>query len=201
MNLFDLSGVAVPAGFRADGLPFGITLVGPRGADRDLLHIAGQVQRASVATMGALHVPLPDRPTPPSAHLRDGYVPLAVCGAHMQGLPLNHQLRDRGGYLLQATTTAPRYRLFALPDGPPRRPGMIRVRQDGARIQLEVWALPTEQVGSFIAAIPAPLGLGKIELESGALVTGFLCEGYASQGATDITSYGGWRDYVKAVVL
>jgi len=200
MNLFDLSGVAVPAGFRADGLPFGITLIGPRGADRDLLHIAGQVQRASVTTLGALQVPLPDRPVAP-ARLRDGFVPLAVCGAHMQGLPLNHQLRDRGGYLLQATTTAPRYRLFALPGGPPHRPGMIRVHQDGARIELEVWALPTEQVGSFIAAIPSPLGMGKIELDSGALVTGFLCEGYASEGAADITSYGGWRDYLKAAVL
>ena len=203
MNLFDLSGVAVPAGFRADGLPFGITLVGPRGADRDLLRIAGQVQRASVTTLGALHVPLPHRPVPPvpPARLRDGYVPLAVCGAHMQGLPLNHQLRDRGGYLLQVTATAPRYRLFALPGGPPHRPGMMRVQGDGARIELEVWALPAEQVGSFIAAIPAPLGTGKVELDSGAWVTGFLCEGYASQGAADITSYGGWRDYVKAAVL
>jgi allophanate hydrolase len=200
MNLFDLSGVAVPAGFRADGLPFGITLAGPRGTDRDLLDIAGRVQRASVTTLGALRMPLPVR-RPPPARLRDGYVQLAVCGAHMQGLPLNHQLRDRGGYLVQAATTAPSYRLFALPGGPPQRPGLIRVRQDGAHIQLEVWALPTEQVGSFIAAIPAPLGMGKIELDSGALVTGFLCEGYASEGAADITSYGGWRDYVKAAVL
>src|SRR6267154_1199719 len=192
MNLFDLSGVAVPAGFRADGLPFGITLVGPRGADRDLLHVAGQVQRASVTTLGALHVPLPHRPVPPG-RLRAGFMPLAVCGAHMQGLPLNHQLRDRGGYLIHATTTAPRYRLFALPGGPPHRPGIMRVLKDGARIELEVWALPTDQVGSFIAAIPAPLGMGKIELDSGALVTGFLCEGYASEGAADITSYGGWR--------
>jgi allophanate hydrolase len=200
MNLFDLSGVAVPAGFRADGLPFGITLVGPRGADRDLLQVAGQVQRASVTTVGALHVPLPHRPVPP-ARLREGFMPLAVCGAHMQGLPLNHQLRERGGFLIQATTTAPRYRLFALPGGPPLRPGLIRVFKDGARIELEVWALPTEQVGSFIAAIPAPLGMGKIELDSGAWVTGFLCEGYASEGAADITSYGGWRDYVKAAVL
>jgi allophanate hydrolase len=205
MNLFDLSGVAVPAGFRADGLPFGITLVGPRGADRDLLHIAGQLQRASVATLGALQAPLPAPPperrvASPSARLRDGFVPLAVCGAHMRGLPLNHQLRDRGGYWLETTTTAPHYRLFALPDGPPHRPGMIRVQQAGARIELEIWALPTEQVGSFVAAIPAPLGLGKIELDSGALVTGFLCEGYASRGATDITSHGGWRDYVKAAM-
>jgi allophanate hydrolase len=200
MNLFDLSGVAVPAGFRADGLPFGITLVGPRGADRDLLQVAGQVQRASVTTLGALKVPLPERGVTPT-RLRDGCLPVAVCGAHMQGLPLNHQLRDRGAYLLEATTTAPSYRLFALPGGPPLRPGMMRVLKDGARIKLELWALPTEQLGSFIAAIPAPLGLGKIELDSGAFVTGFLCEGYASQGATDITSYGGWRDYVAAATL
>jgi allophanate hydrolase len=201
MNLFDLSGVAVPAGFRADGLPFGITLVGPRDTDRNLLRIAGRVQRASVTTLGALQAPLPELREPPPAGLRDGYVALAVCGAHMQGLPLNHQLRDRGGFFVQATTTAPRYRLFALPGGPPHRPGMMRVHEDGARIALEVWALPTEQVGSFIAAIPAPLGVGTIELDSGALVTGFLCEGYASEGAADITSYGGWRDYVRAAVL
>jgi allophanate hydrolase len=200
LNLFDLAGVAAPAGFRSDGLPFGITLVGPRGTDHELLRIAGHVQRASVATLGALQLPLPEL-RKPAARLRDGYVALAVCGAHMEGLPLNHQLRDRGGYLLQATATAPRYRLFALPGGPPHRPGMMRVRADGARIELEVWALPTAQVGSFIAAIPAPLGMGKIELDSGALVTGFLCEGYASEGAADITSYGGWRDYVKAALL
>jgi allophanate hydrolase len=146
-----------------------------------------------------LQAPLPEL-REPAARLRDGYVALAVCGAHMQGLPLNHQLRDRGGYMLQATTTAPRYRLFALPGGPPHRPGMIRVRDDGARIELEVWALPTQAMGSFMAAIPAPLGLGTIELDSGALVTGFLCEGYASEGAADITRYGGWRDYVKAAL-
>src|ERR1700676_4005524 len=154
MRLFDLAGVAAPAGFRSDGLPFGITLVGPRGTDRELLRIAGHVQRASVATLGALQLPLPEL-REPAARLRDGYVALAVCGAHMQGLPLNHQLRDLGGYLLQATTTAPRYRLFALPFGPPHRPGMMRVRDEGARIELEVWALPTQAMGSFIAAIPA----------------------------------------------
>src|SRR5579859_1349556 len=197
MNLFDLSGVAVPAGFRADGLPFGITLVGPRGADRGLLHIAGQVQRASVTSVGALGVPVPPPdPRESPVCLREGFMALAVCGAHMQGLPLNDQMRSRGGYLLETTTTAPCYRLFALPGGPPARPGMVRVAENGARIELEVWALPTEQMGSFIAAIPAPLGVGKIELDSGEWVTGFLCEGYAREQAADITSYGGWRDYL-----
>jgi allophanate hydrolase len=199
MNLLDLTGVAVPAGFRADGLPFGITLAGPRGAERDLLLIAGRVQRASVTTLGALAAALPEEPEPPPLNrLREGFMALAVCGAHMQGLALNHQLRERGGYWLETTATAPRYRLFALPGGPPHRPGLLRVPTDGARIALEVWALPMEHMGSFIAAIPAPLGLGKIELASGSLVTGFLCEGHAIEGATDITRHGGWRAYVTA---
>jgi allophanate hydrolase len=200
MNLFDLSGVAVPAGFRADGMPFGVTLVGPRAADHGLLEVAGRLHRASVTRLGALDLSVPAHAAP-RALLRNGYVTMAVCGAHMQGLPLNHQLRDRGGYLMQVASSAPRYRLFALPGGPPRRPGMIRVNEDGAAIELEIWALPTEQVGSFVAGIPAPLGVGKIELASGELVTGFVCEGYAADGAADITCYGGWRAYVKAAFV
>ena len=197
MNLFDLSGVAVPAGFRTDGMPFGVPLVGPRAAERALLEVAGRLQRACVATMGALDLALPAR-SAPTMRLKEGFVTMAVCGAHMDGLPLNHQLRERGGYLIEAARTAEHYRLFALPGGPPRRPGLIRVAADGLSIDLEVWALPTEHVGSFIAGIPAPLGIGKIELESGAWVTGFSCEGYAAEGATDISSYGGWRSYLKA---
>jgi allophanate hydrolase len=122
---------------------------------------------------------------------------LAVCGAHMQGLPLNHQLRDRGARLLEIASTAPRYRLYALPGGPPHRPGLLRVSDGGAAIELEIWALPADQVGSFVAAIPAPLGVGKIELDSGAVVTGFLCEAYAADGAADITHHGGWRAYLR----
>ena len=200
MNLFDLSGVAVPAGFRADGMPFGVTLVGPTGADDELLHLAGRLQRACVTTVGASTERLPAMESA-RTHLKAGYVGLAVCGAHMEGLPLNHQLRERGGYLLEVTRTAAHYRLFCLPGGPPRRPGLIRVNQDGEAIDLEVWALPVEQVGGFLAAIPAPLGLGKVELSTGALVTGFICEGAAAEGAADISSYGGWRPYLKAAAL
>jgi allophanate hydrolase len=209
MNLFDLAGVAVPAGFRADGLPFGVTLVGPRATDHALLEVAGRLHRSLVTTVGALDVALPDGRAPgpplsataPLQALRQGYAALAVCGAHMQGLPLNHQLVERGGYLARLTSTAASYRLFALQGGPPRRPGMVRVNEDGAAIEVEVWALPTEQVGSFVQDIPAPLGLGKIELASGDLVTGFVCESYALDGAADISSYGGWREYVKAAFV
>jgi allophanate hydrolase len=188
MNLFDLTGVAVPAGFRSDGLPFGVTLVGPRGAEKALLGLAGRFQSESPG--------LQDNP-----ELDPGCVAIAVCGAHMAGLPLNHQLQTRGGYRLQSTHTAAAYRLFSLPGGPPQRPGLIRVAQDGARIEVEVWALPSDQVGSFISGIPAPLGIGKVELESGAWVSGFICEGYAADGAADISSYGGWRAYLDAAVL
>lgn len=204
MNLFDLAGVSVPAGFRADGLPCGVTLVGPRASDRALLQIAGRLQRASVTRVGALQTPLPAAEVGATAdlgamaELRPGHLAVAVCGAHLQGLPLNHQLRDRGGYLLQATVSAPRYRLFALPGGPPLRPGMIRVSVGGAAIEVEVWAVPAEHVGSFVAGIPAPLGIGKIELDGGAWVSGFICEGFATEKATDITQFGGWRAYLKA---
>lgn len=195
MNLFDLAGVAVPAGFRSDGLPFGVTLVGPQSSDRALLALADTVHRSSVTRLGATNMPL----SPPSAEapaLATGYIALAVCGAHMEGLALNHHLRDRGGYLMQRTHTSPSYRLFALPGGPPHRPGLVRVPRGGAAIDIEIWALPTEQLGSFVASIPAPLGIGKVQLESGTEVAGFICEGYAASGAADITGFGGWRAYL-----
>jgi allophanate hydrolase len=200
LNFFRLSGVAVPAGFRADGLPFGVTLVGRDNTDRALLALAGRLHRSCVTTLGALGLP----PPPLVAQvpvLAPGYTAIAVCGAHMQGLPLNHQLRDRGAYLLQMTRTAPHYRLFVLPGGPPRRPGLVRVANGGAPVEVEVWAVPTESVGSFLSSIPAPLGLGTLELEQGAPRLGFLCEAYAAaDGAADITSYGGWRAYLRAVL-
>jgi allophanate hydrolase len=195
MNLFDLAGVAVPAGFRNDGLPFGVTLVGPQASDRALLALADTLHRASTIALGAMRLPMP-APTTPAISLEAGYVALAVCGAHMQGLPLNHQLRDRGGYFMQRTHTAPFYRLLALPGGPPYRPGLMRTSTPGAPIEIEIWALPTEQLGSFVQGIPAPLGIGKIELQNGVGVAGFICEGYAATGAADITEFGGWRAYI-----
>jgi allophanate hydrolase len=203
MNLFDLAGVALPSGFRADGLPFGVTLVGPRAADRALLEVAGMLHRAAGVPLGAMGLGMPDatqQPAQPTA-LLEGYSLLAVCGAHMDGLPLNGQLRERHGYLVEVARTAARYRLYSLPGGPPRRPGLIRVNADGHEIELEVWALPQESVGSFLAGIPAPLGIGKIELESGRWVSGFICEGCAADDSADITGYGGWRAYLKAATL
>jgi allophanate hydrolase len=123
---------------------------------------------------------------------------IVVCGAHMLGLPLNHQLAERAGRLLRQTRTAPCYRLYALPGGPPFRPGLIRQAEGGAAIEVEVWELPARHVGSFLAGIPAPLGLGTVALEDGTTETGFICEGYAAQGARDITELGSWRIFLAA---
>jgi allophanate hydrolase len=198
VNLLDLAAVAVPAGFRSDGVPFGVTLVGRAGSDDELLRLADSVQRARIEKVGALDVALPAaRYSPVKAS--DDSIAVAVCGAHMVGLPLNHQLTSRGARLLQRTRTIPAYALYALPGGPPHRPGMIRVAQGGAAIEVEVWSVPATQFGSFVNAIAAPLTIGKVELQDGSHVSGFICEAYAAQGAREITSLGGWRHYMETV--
>ena len=117
----------------------------------------------------------------------------------MSGLPLNGQLTELGGRLESAGKTAPVYRFYALPGGPPRRPGMVRVAQGGGAVELEVWSLPAAAVGRFLRKIPAPLGLGTVTLADGSGVPGFLCESHATAGAEDITSLGGWRAYLKTL--
>jgi allophanate hydrolase len=201
MNLFELAGVAVPTGFRTDGLPFGVTLVGPDSSERALLTLAQPLHQASVSTLGAMPWPVPAATSPPATSgisLASGHLALAVCGAHMQGLALNHQMIERGAYLLQRTRSAANYRLYALPGGPPQRPGMIRVPTGGGAIDLEVWAMPAEHMGSFVLGVGAPLGIGKVELQDGSQVCGFICEGHAAATAADITHFGGWRPYLAA---
>ncbi len=197
MNLLDLAAIAVPAGFQKDGLPFGITLVAPAFTDEALCALGGAIHRRLVPRMGATAATLPPAEDAMESGTSSGIVRLAVCGAHMSGLPLNHQLTERGGRLVQTCRTAPRYRLFALTGFSPPRPGMVRAESGGHAIEVEVWALPTESVGSFIEGIPAPLGIGTVELETGELVRGFLCEGYAVAGAEDVSRLGGWRAYLK----
>ena len=199
VNLLDLAAVAVPAGFRNDGIPFGVSIVGRAGSDYELLELAGRVQRARVERIGALDAPLP--PLRQSAPPAEDDISVAVCGAHMRGLPLNHQLTGRGARFLRRTRTNPVYTLYALPGGPPHRPGLIRVAHGGAAIEVEVWAVPAAEFGSFVNAVPAPLTIGKVELQDGSRVSGFVCEAYAAEGARDITSLGGWRGYLETVKM
>lgn len=179
VNLLDLAAIAVPGGLRDDGLPFGVSFIAPAGADRRLLQLAARWEGAAEASA-----------------LAPGTVRVAVVGAHLSGQPLNHQLTSRGATLEQATRTAPRYRLFALPTTPPK-PGLIR--QDapvGVGIDVEVWQMPVAAFGSFVAEIPGPLGIGTLELQDGTTVHGFVCESYAVADAPEITHLGGWRAYL-----
>lgn len=191
MNLLDYAAVSVPTGFLSNGLPSGVTLFGRVFTDQYLLGLADAFQRALPLLLPGGAQIAPEPPAAAASHDRQA---LVVCGAHLDGLALNGQLRERGGRLLAATESAACYRLYALADG--RRPGMVRDESGGAAIAVEVWELPSAELGSLLAAIPAPLGLGKVELADGRWLSGFICEAYGLQGATDITAYGGWRAWL-----
>ena len=184
VNLLDLCAIALPAGYLPGGLPWGITLVAPAFCDDHLLRLGARFLAESE----------PPRALSPAGPTTQ----LVVCGAHLRGLPLNHQLTDRGARLVRATRTAPLYRFYALPDMTLPKPGLVRVPEGGAAIDVEVWEVPVATYGSFVACIPAPLGVGAIILENGSQVQGFLCEAAAVPGACDITAMGGWRAFLRS---
>lgn len=200
VNLLDYAALSVPSSLRADGLPFGITLIGPCGSDLALAELGQRYHHATGLAQGATGLPLPaPRPVPGLATPSAGTLPIVVVGAHLSGMPLNGQLTERGATLLRATTTAAAYRLYALPGTTPPKPGLQRSEEaGGAAIDVEVWALPLAQVGSFLALIPPPLGLGSVELADGSWAKGFICEGHALAGAQDVTHHGGWRAYIAS---
>lgn len=203
VNLLGWAALAVPAGITSAGLPFGVTFIGPARSDAALARWGQRWQNATGLTLGATSRRLPDEPAaePASAPpwpATQPTLPLAVVGAHLSGLPLNGQLLERGATLREATHTAPLYRLYALPGTTPPKPGLQRVAEGGQAIAVEVWDLPLQHVGSFLALIPQPLGLGTLELADGRRVHGFLCESVALQGARDITGFGGWRAFVAS---
>lgn len=197
VNLLDMCALALPGGFRDDGLPVGITLIGAAWQDGALAEFGRRWQRHRPWKAGATDNALP-APAEPEAGSDDGMVTVAVVGAHLTGMPLNHQLTDRGAVLLESTRTAPCYRLYALANTTPPKPGLIK-GADGAAIEIELWKLPVSEFGSFVALIPAPLGIGTLETEDGRQVKGFICEGWAIDDATDITALGGWRHYIRGL--
>jgi len=191
MNLLDLAALALPAGFLPSGLPWGVTIFAPAFSDWHLLDFARHwpVWQAD----GTVLPP----PGGPAVHPPVPALDIAVCGAHLSGLPLNHQLTSRGAWLVQATQTAPVYQMVKLPGGPPHRPGLIRRATGGGGIEVEIWAVPLPAVGSFLAGIPAPLGLGQVLLADGTSVCGFVCEAIAAERAEDITALGSWRAWLE----
>ncbi|MDX1796285.1 MAG: allophanate hydrolase, partial [Hydrogenovibrio sp.] len=194
MNLLDYAALALPTGFREDGLPAGVTLFAPAGTDRLLMQLADQWHAGFVDHAGAKSVPVPlaDSTYFESPHS----IPLAVVGAHLTGFPLNAQLIERGAKLIKTTRTAAKYQFYQLAGGPILKPGLVKVPEGGASIEVEVWAMPKQHLGSFLALIPSPLGLGKVELVEGEQVVGFICEPYGIEGATEITRTGGWRNWM-----
>lgn len=200
VNLLDMSAIALPGCFREDGLPAGVTLIGPAGADHRLATFASQIapllhQRLGTTDQmpvhGAIPLPLP------------AHEPLArviVVGAHLSGQPLNWQLVERSAVLVKRTRTSRNYRLFALPHTTPPKPGLLRVEgiDAGDAIEVEIWEMPGRHYGSFVAGIPSPLCIGTIELEDGSMEQGFICEAWATRDAKDITVMRSWREYVKS---
>jgi allophanate hydrolase len=190
VNLCGLAGFAVPAGFGADGLPVGVTVIGPAWSEGRLAGLADALHRAFATTAGAAGQKLPVAAKPDL--LGPGETALFCIGAHMGGLTLNHQITALGGRFLRVALTAPKYRLHALGN----RPGMLRA-EDGAAISGEVWALPTVSIGALLAQVPAPLGFGMVELHDGPCL-GFIAEAAGVADAPDITRFGGWRAWLQA---
>jgi len=231
VNLLGLAALAVPAGFAASGLPFGVTFIAPGGRDAALLDLGVQWQLALQAAWQAAHAstasasssvdaasapryplghhlpvsePLPQALPSQCPLTSEPTLTLAVVGAHLSGMPLHGQLLERQARLLASTHTAPSYQLFALPGTVPPKPGLARLAPDappdeGHAIAVEVYAVPARSVGSFLALIPPPLGLGSVELADGSWVKGFICEPCGLAGALDISHFGGWRAYMQHV--
>ena len=195
VNLLDLAALAVPAGFRPDGLPFGITLIGPAWHDAALASLGQRFTHALDLPLGATNHRLP----PERKHAEtSGAVVVAVFGAHLSGMPLNRQLTDSGARLIAASSTAPKYRLYEIA-GPMARPGLVRVANgDGRSIETELWSLSRPALGELVAATEVPLCIGNVELSDGTWVKGFLCEAEAVTSARDISEFGGWRRFLAA---
>jgi allophanate hydrolase len=189
VNLCDLSALAVPAGFQ-DGIPFGVTLLAPAWAEAALGGFGAALHHAADLTLGATGAETPEPATPP--RLAQGEVALFCIGAHMAGLPLNHQVTNLGGRFLGPAATAADYHLFDLGG----RPGLVRVTQGGASILGEAWALPRGAIGTLLAQVPAPLGFGTVALQEGGGMLGFLCEAAGTEGRPEITAFGGWRAWL-----
>ncbi len=205
-NLLDLCGLALPAGFKAEHLPFGITLLAPAFCDRALMQLGQRWEQSGEGTVGATGIAVAAPATgstfarlatSPGARLRQS-IRLAVVGAHLSGQPLHRELVELGARLELATRSGPHYRLYALAGTVPAKPGLVRVSSGGSSIELEVYRLDAAAFGQFVAQVGAPLGIGNVELEGGDWVKGFLCEAIATEGAEEISHFGGWRGYLAS---
>ncbi|MER8584321.1 allophanate hydrolase [Mesorhizobium sp. M1338] len=194
VNLLDMCGIAVPTGKRDDGLPMSVTLLAPAGRDALTAALARDLHAASGLSLGATGWQQPGF-LPAASSADDGMIDLVVVGAHLSGMPLNGQLSQLGARFSRSAKTSAAYRLYALAGQSVPKPGLLRVAEGGAAVEVEVWRLSADAFGRFVAAIPPPLGIGTIELEDGSSAKGFLVETAGLSGASDISSFGGWRRF------
>ncbi|KPC50130.1 allophanate hydrolase [Amantichitinum ursilacus] len=194
-NFSDLCALSLPSGFRGDGLPFGITVLAPAWQDDALAEFGRGWQQRAALPLGASGRCLPALAPAPA---RADCIRVAVVGAHLTGMPLNHQLLERNATLAARTFTAPEYNLYALANTTPPKPGLVR-SANGAAIEIELWDMPISQFGSFVGLVQAPLGIGTLTIADGSQVKGFICEPWAIADATDITRFGGWRAYLASL--
>ncbi len=194
-NLMDLSAIAVPAGFRANGLPVGVTIMG-RAFDDARLAVVGDALHRSLddVRLGATSMPL--GATPAIATKPSKRIEVAVVGAHLTGQPLNWQLTERNARLVRSHRTAPGYSFYALANTTPAKPGLVYDGKGLGHIEVEIWEMDNAAFGSFVALIPAPLGIGTVKLADGTHVKCFLCEQHAVHDAENITRHGGWRAWL-----
>ena len=195
VNFADLSAIALPNAIRADGLPTGVTFIAPAWMDQALASFAQTWQKAVNLPLGRSSQSYEKSIGISSQHS----VKLAVVGAHLSGMPLNFQLSARCGTLLKATKTAPNYKLYALKNTAPPKPGLQYASKGGQAIDVEVWEIPFANFGHIVAEVPAPLGIGNVQLADGSWVKGFICEGYALETAVEISHFGGWRAYIQSI--
>ncbi|MGM9490829.1 allophanate hydrolase [Ideonella sp. YS5] len=199
VNLLGLAALALPSGFTPAGLPFGITFIAPGGSDAALARLGARWEAARGLPLGRMQrQPTGDDRAITRLPRAASTLQLAVVGAHLQGMPLHGQLVERGCRFVERTRTAPSYRLYALPETKPPKPGLARVADAGQAIEVEVYEMPSDQLGSFLALIPPPLGLGSVQLADGRWVHGFICEPLALAGAEDISAHGGWRAWLAS---
>jgi len=199
-NLMDMCAVAVPSG-TAGADQFGVSVIARTGADALALDIARLVASPppSVALPGAApsRAVAATHPWPTFAGAEA--TTLMVVGAHLRGQPLAFQLEQRGARWLGPASTAPVYRLARLDTTPPK-PGLMRVGPDeGASIGGELWLVGTAMLGDFLAALPAPMSLGRVTLADGTEVVGFGCALEAFRTGEDITHLGDWPTYLASV--
>lgn len=196
VNFLDWSAISIPAGFRSDGLPFGLTIISTSWQEQKLFRFAEQLLSLDSRRLGATEVQHVELQAKPTMSPSTSDHALVIVGAHLSGFPLNYQLIGAGATLNRTTRTTPNYNLYALPSSSVQKPGLKRTSSDlGSAIEVEVWNISNEGLGGLIKLIPSPLGIGSVEIEDGTWLKGFICEPWGFEGARDISDFGGWRNF------